>query len=352
MKKHSVNLSGKKGAEVNGFIKKAIAFLCVPILLSFAAGCPDSGKKESRREADVITPSGLINSDLKRIRQEVELLAMKTERLYGRQDELAARSDRTVYKTASNGVFYKPSNDGGAALFISGYVPINDDVAKVAYFTEPLDAEFKKICTDYPETVQVYYNDRNSLNRIYPWFDVLSQYQEKMNIPEFNFYYLADQAHNPDRKGVWVKEPYIDPAGRGWIVSAIAPVYYNNRLEGVSGIDITVESIASRFLKKDPAIYAIFTKSGTLVSANDKAMSIMQMPPLKSPKYMQAVDKDLYMEQTYNITKSRQKNIRQLGTSLIEKKLQKTVFLSRDVQYDVYSARMPELDWIFVHFLP
>ena len=183
MKKHSVNLSGKKGAEVNGFIKKAIVFLCVPILLSFTAGCPDSGKKESRRENDVITPSSLINSDLKKIREDVELLAMKTGVLYEQQDEIAAKSNKAAYKTASNGVFYKPSNDGGSALFISGYVPINDDVAKAAYFTEPLDREFKKICADYPETVQVYYNDRNSLNRIYPWFDVLSQYQAKMNIP-------------------------------------------------------------------------------------------------------------------------------------------------------------------------
>ncbi len=173
-----------------------------------------------------------------------------------------------------------------------------------------------------------------------------------MNIPEFNFYYLADQAHNPERKGVWVKEPYIDPAGRGWIVSAIAPVYCRNRLEGVSGIDITIESITSRFLKKDPAIYAIFTKSGTLVSASDKAMSIMLMPPLKSPKYIEAVNKDLYMEQTYNITKSRQKNIRQLGANLIDEKLQKTVFISKDVKYDVYSAKILELDWLFVHFIP
>ena len=149
-----------------------------------------------------------------------------------------------------------------------------------------------------------------------------------------------------------MKEPYIDPAGRGWIVSAIAPVYYKNRLEGVCGIDITIDSITSRFLKKDPDVYAIFTGSGTLVSASDKAMSIMQMPPLNSPKYIEAVDKDLYMAETYNITKSRQKNIRGLGTNLIVKKLQKTVFISRDVKYDVYSAKILELDWFLVHFMP
>jgi hypothetical protein len=337
---------------MNGFIKKALVLLSVPLLLSFTAGCPDSGKNESRRGNDVITPANLINSDLKRIREAVELLAMKTEELYGKQDELAAKADRTVYKTAANGVFYKAVNDGGSALFISGYVPISEDLAKVAYFTEPLDAEFKKTCADYPEAVQVYYNDRNSLNRIYPWFDVLSQYQAKMNIPEFNFYYLADQAHNPGRKGVWVKEPYIDPAGRGWMISTIAPAYWKNTLEGVCGIDMTIESITARILNKDRAIYAIFTESGTLVSASDKAMSIMLMPPLKSPKYLEAVDKDLYMEQTYNICKSRQKNIRELGTNLIGKKLQKTVFMSRDVKYDVYSAKILELDWFFVHFIP
>ncbi len=337
---------------MNRFIRATIVLLSATILFSLPGGCSDSAKKEGQRENDVIVTSNLINSDLKRIRKEVELLALKTEKLYERQDEIAAKSDKLMYKTATNGTFYKAVNDGGAALWISGYVPITEEVAKVAYFTEPLDKEFKGICSDYPDTVQVYYNDRNSLNRIYPWFDVLSQYQAKMNIPEFNFYYLADLAHNPDRRGVWVKEPYIDPAGRGWIISTIAPVYWENRLEGVCGIDMTIESITSKFLKKDTGTYAIFTESGTLVSASEKAMSIMQMPPLNSPKYIEAVNKDLYMEETYNMTKSRHKNIRELGTSLIGRKLQKTVFISNDVKYNVYSAKILELDWLFVQFIP
>jgi hypothetical protein len=55
---------------------------------------------------------------------------------------------------------------------------------------------------------------------------VLSQYEAKMDIPSFNFYYLADSKHNPERKSLWLSEPYVDPAGRGWMVSAVAPVYF------------------------------------------------------------------------------------------------------------------------------
>ena len=64
-----------------------------------------------------------------------------------------------------------------------------------------------------------------------------------MDIPTFNFYYEADLAHNPERKVQWT-DVYLDPAGHGWMASAIAPVYNQaDFLEGVVGMDITVNTI-------------------------------------------------------------------------------------------------------------
>ena len=63
-----------------------------------------------------------------------------------------------------------------------------------------------------------------------------------MVIPDYNFYYLADAEHNPSREVVWT-DVYLDPAGQGWMMSAIAPVYRDTFLEGVVGIDITVGGI-------------------------------------------------------------------------------------------------------------
>ena len=57
---------------------------------------------------------------------------------------------------------------------------------------------------------------------------------EKMD--SFNFYYLADAQHNPERKPVWTGA-YLDPAGHGWMTSCVVPVYRGDFLEGVTGLD-------------------------------------------------------------------------------------------------------------------
>jgi hypothetical protein len=314
--------------------------------LFFFVSCSDS--KEERNGAVV---ADMMAEELRQLRNEMELLAVEFQKMYAMQDKLATQADLSAYEMASNGSFHKAVNDGGAALWISGYVPISDEVKKVAYFTEPADVLFKALCSKYPGIAQVYYNDRNSLNRIYPWFDVLAQYHPKMNIPGFNFYYLADAEHNPGRKGVWVKMPYMDPAGRGWIVSAIAPVYFNGNLEGVCGIDVTVSTIAEKYFNTDKGVFAVLSESGTLVSGGDGAMAILQMPPLDSPGYLEAINKDTYLQDNYNIMKSRKREIRELGCLLIEKKATEAEFKSGTVVYKVFSSKVQELDWLLIQFV-
>ncbi|MDQ2694121.1 MAG: ATP-binding protein, partial [Pseudomonadota bacterium] len=64
------------------------------------------------------------------------------------------------------------------------------------------------------------------------------------------FYHLADAAHNPQRGVVWT-DAYVDPAGQGWMVSCIAPVYDGGVLEAVVGLDITVATIIEAILGLD-----------------------------------------------------------------------------------------------------
>ncbi|WP_213033436.1 cache domain-containing protein, partial [Acinetobacter baumannii] len=79
-------------------------------------------------------------------------------------------------------------------------------------------------------------------NHIYPWFFTLDQYPADMDIPKYNFYYLADAEHNPERGVVWT-DVYLDPARTRLDDVGVAPVYRDDFLEGVVGIDITVSGI-------------------------------------------------------------------------------------------------------------
>ena len=76
---------------------------------------------------------------------------------------------------------------------------------------------------------------------------VYEQYGEHIHMEDYNFYYLADKKHNPDKKSVWT-DAYLDPAGNGWMISCITPIYNKEFLEGVSGLDITIERFVNNIL--------------------------------------------------------------------------------------------------------
>ncbi|MEI6034571.1 MAG: hypothetical protein WCS65_09865 [Verrucomicrobiae bacterium] len=292
-----------------------------------------------------------VNSDLGRIRAEVGQLARFLAELYPRKGELIAAAVKSQYAMAPTGAFYKPVNDQTAALWISGAVPITEQVKDVAYLTEPADAELIRICRTFPEVAQAYYNDRNSLNRIYPWFETVAQYPAKMNIPEFNFYYLADAAHNPGRGSVWVDEPYVDPAGRGWMVSAIAPVYEGDVLQGVAGLDVTIADIVGRYLNADRAPTAVIARSGVLVAATESAIQLLEMPPLKDHKYLETVKQDTFKSDEYNVLKTTLRPVREMARAVLEKPAASVPVVLHGKSWTAFSAPVSELGWAVVIFV-
>ncbi|MCD1609542.1 sensor histidine kinase [Stutzerimonas kunmingensis] len=143
---------------------------------------------------------------------------------------------------SDEGVRYSPSDDGGAAVFYSNATaPERHDLQKIARLRQ-LEPLMKEIEARNPLVASLYFNSWDSFNHIYPWFFTLDQYPADMDIPKYNFYYLADAKHNLSRGVVWT-DVYLDPAGHGWMMSATAPVYRGDFLEGVVGIDITVSGI-------------------------------------------------------------------------------------------------------------
>jgi len=143
---------------------------------------------------------------------------------------------------SDEGVRYSPSDDGGAAVFYSNATaPERHDLQKIARLRQ-LEPLMKEIEARNPLVASLYFNSWDSFNHIYPWFFTLDQYPADMDIPKYNFYYLADAKHNSSRGVVWT-DVYLDPAGHGWMMSATAPVYRGDFLEGVVGIDITVSGI-------------------------------------------------------------------------------------------------------------
>lgn len=216
-------------------------------------------------------------------------------------------NERARHGFGPGGTYYSlrgdPLQDG--ASFYSGHVAVGPAQIEKVWRTAKLDPLMRHIKQSSPLIQQVYFNSWDSYNRIYPYFDVLTQYAPGMNIPSYNFYYEADAAHNPKHVPVWT-DAYVDPAGGGWMVSSIAPVYSATRLEGVVGIDVTLDMILRRVL----ALKMPWRGYGMLVGRDG---SILALPPagegdfrlseLTSHDYADAIRQNMFKPDRFNIHK-------------------------------------------------
>jgi len=321
---------------------KKILFI---MLVLFVSSCSrESNDNIIKTKQNLKATASKIDEDFRKIRIEVASLAEYTKYLYENSNLFVKSDNPKKYKVAQSGVLYKPENDGGSAVFVSGIIPVDSKIRSIVYFTSPLDSVFKDIMKRLPEVAQVYYNDRNSYNRIYPFFDVLSQYAPKLEIPDYNFYYLADEIHNPERSAVWVNDPYVDPAGRGWMVSAIAPVYHENELVGVPGIDVTISTVLERYISGN-SMFIIFDAAGVLVAGDESSVSLLSMPPLTDHKYVETIKNEKFRKDDYNILRSKNSDIKAMAENLLINRREETELNIKGRQYKVFSEPIKEVNW-------
>ncbi len=245
-----------------------------------------------------------IGEKLDTVRVETEIFRRATEHVFATDSE-PAPAEAARYALSADGVYYTPKDDGGAALFYSGAVPVGEAEKRKAWKTAALDPLMRNIRQASPLVMQIYLNTFDSMNRIYPFFDVLKQYPSKMVIPEFNFYYEADAARNPERNTVWT-EVYLDPAGQGWMASCIAPVYTGDFLQGVVGLDVTVEVFVKQVL--DLQIpwggYALLvSRDGGIMAMPPAAEIALGLSELTSHHYSEGILREELKPDAFNIRK-------------------------------------------------
>ncbi|MCY1286556.1 Sensor histidine kinase RcsC [compost metagenome] len=151
----------------------------------------------------------------------------------------------------------------------------------------------------------VYFNSWDSYNRIYPFFMTPDRYPHDMVIPNYNFYYLADARHNPERGVRWT-DVYLDPAGQGWMMSAIAPVYRGDFLEGVVGLDITIGKLLAEIdtLQVPWQGYALLVGRDNGIMALPKAGERdFGLSELTQYTYREAVQRETLKPEDFNLGK-------------------------------------------------
>ncbi|MCX6360784.1 MAG: hypothetical protein NT029_13300 [Armatimonadetes bacterium] len=310
----------------------------------WSAGCRKAPLGLEQGAARLARTAALIEADIDDVERLTAELSQATVECYGKADATLKTVRREDYAFAPSGVYFRKVQDGAPTVFVSGYAPIDADLKRVTWFTEAINPALIKVTRANPAVVQSYYNERRSLNRIYPAFDTVAQYEPKMNIPKFNFYYLADAKHNPGRKVVWVNAPYLDPAGRGWMVSCIAPVYVKDRLEGVVGLDVTVQRLTERHIPADGASLLV-GPGGVIVSAGETALRLLNMPLMSEHRYSESVKSDQYQSEDFNLLKARTASVRTAAEQILRRGARRATFSVGNTQSVILAVPLPALGW-------
>jgi class 3 adenylate cyclase len=198
---------------------------------------------ESKRAlADLTAREAEIRNDpFERIGAYAAMLQREQEEILAHPELRPPPHGPISLKTALNGATYKAAPNGGASIFLPRHAPLTPERARFAELTEAFDPLMQSVLVSMPETlVAVYFNGAEGLNRYVPFIDdAWKVFDPEVDARTFNFYYVADEKHDPEGIPKWT-EAYLDPAGQGWMVTCAVPIRHAGKLVGVTGIDVSI----------------------------------------------------------------------------------------------------------------
>jgi C4-dicarboxylate-specific signal transduction histidine kinase len=247
----------------------------------------------------------IIDREFHSISDTTAIFKSRHEEFFENFDLKTTPSRDPHYTITTDGVIVnsKKSEDS-CTLFYSNIDKKNPSRINKAVASGGLDPFYNDLLATNENIVQLYFNAHDSMNRLCPFMEnALGQYPHDINIPSYNFYYLADQKHNPNKKVVWT-DAYLDPAGKGWMISAIAPVYKGEFLEGVVGIDVTLEKILDNILsiKLPYTTYAMLVdQSGNILAMSQPLEPIIGIKELTQHEYKSPITETISKPMDFNL---------------------------------------------------
>lgn len=218
--------------------------------------------------------------------------------------------------------------------------------------TNSLDSVFGHILERYSFVSQVYSNSSNQVSRVHPSYDALDLLSPNIDLTAYNFFYLGNEINNPSKNLRWIPDVYVDPAGRGWILSLIQPIYDKNLLFAVVGIDITVEEIITRYLEQYKENYLIVTKKGDIVAASPNTIELLSFSPIKNHIYRKAIEVDNFRISEFNLFKSKNPEVRQMAEKLFLEDNMSFLFKEDYSPLSAQKVSFTLLDWILIEITP
>ncbi|MGP2655489.1 diguanylate cyclase [Malaciobacter sp. WC5094] len=297
-----------------------------------------------------------LSNKFSQIENLTKILQNEHKYFFENKDMFIYKNHKNLFKYTDDGVFYKEVDNGGSSLILSKKTQLTKEVEEKIYLTEYFDKTFKSIVQNDSSIIATHFNSVENFTRYYPFieniYDVLPKNLEMTN---YDFYNKALDKYNLSRKPIWT-EVYLDPAGKGWMMSSIAPIYNNNILEGVSGIDVTINTFINDFLNIKLPYQGksfILSSSGKIVAMEKEIESILNISEVTAYNYKDSlrIEKTIYKSEKFNLLNYYDNKIANTFKNILKSKPFNNKILIEDKKYLLFAQKLENTSWYIISLI-
>lgn len=289
-----------------------------------------------------------IDASLARVAAATRYFADEHQRLEAAPQNYTVMGEPIRLAKAPNGTSYQANRKDGSGLYYPLNAPLTPRQLLIGERSASLDPLYRHMVTQIPNVAAAYYNTSDNTNRLYPYIEkVWEQYPQNLTMTEFNFYYMADSLHDPKRTSTWTGA-YLDPAGQGWMVSCVAPVYLGRDLKGVVGLDLTIANLVNGLLSlKFPwgASAFLADDSGMILAMPPKVEEALGLQELKGHVYNETIKKEQLKPQDYNLFRNPDSSLSRHFRRLYQDKDTVQSILLKGEEVFLIQKRIPQTGW-------
>jgi hypothetical protein len=239
-----------------------------------------------------------------------------------------------------------------SSIIILNSTPNRQKAEKEVVLTNALDSVFVAFKKNNPLAVQIYSNSLMQVSRVYPAYDSKNIVDPDIDVTKFNFFYEADLEHNPKKGLVWIPDPYVDPAGKGWILSVLHPVYDGSELFAVLGVDYTVGDIIETYLNSVEGEFVLVNAKGDIVAGKSLGIEALSLPPLKNHVYRETIQSDNFRISDFNLFNSKSREVRKMAQDFLLQKKDRFIFENEPNLKQAICVSFPTMGWFLIEIFP
>jgi hypothetical protein len=327
-------------------------FLVISLVAIFL-GCSGPAKENSDDKEKIKILIQRMEKGGAELASQIDTIAHFYQRLLIDKDSIWKMDHPNPYRYQGAFSVNAPGEDSTlSSIIILNTTPDRIQAEQEVILTNSLDSMFAEFMRNNPLAVQIYSNSARQVSRVFPSYDAVNMVDPDIDVTTFNFYYEADSVHNPDKGLVWISDAYVDPAGKGWILSILHPIYDGDELFAVLGVDYTVTKLIENYLDSEEGEFVLVNKKGDIVAGKGGAIESLSLPPLKNHVYRETVQSDNFRISDFNLFNSKSREVREMAQSFLFQKENLFEFKNEPNLRQAICVPFSAIDWYLIEVYP